>query len=73
MPSIAITPEALRALRKQYGWSQHDLAEELFVHWGTINRYENGHTSPRGPRLRYLQRLISGQAKPKRVKPKGEK
>ena len=42
MPSMENIVEQLKALRRQHGWSQEDLAHELGVSFSTVNRRENG-------------------------------
>ena len=39
-------PALVGALREQMGLSQEDLARELGVSFGTINRWENGKVRP---------------------------
>jgi len=39
-------PELAREVRRQLGRSQEELAHELGVNFTTINRWENGKTSP---------------------------
>jgi transcriptional regulator with XRE-family HTH domain len=39
-------PELVKEVRKQLGLSQEELAHELGVSFTTINRWENGKTSP---------------------------
>lgn len=46
MPSMENIAEQLKALRRQHGWSQEDLARELGVSFSTVNRWENGKTKP---------------------------
>lgn len=46
MPSMENIAEQLKALRRQHGWSQEDLARELGVSFSTVNRWENGKAKP---------------------------
>ncbi len=39
-------PELVRDVRRQLGISQEELAHELGVSFATINRWENGKTTP---------------------------
>jgi len=39
-------PESVKEVRRQLGLSQEDLARELGVSFATVNRWENGKTSP---------------------------
>lgn len=48
MPSMENIAEQLKALRRQRGWSQEDLARELGVSFSTVNRRENGKARPSG-------------------------
>lgn len=46
MLSMENIAEQLKALRRQHGWSQEDLARELGVSFSTVNRWENGKAKP---------------------------
>ena len=46
MPLTENAAEQLKALRRQHGWSQEDLARELGVSFSTVNRWENGKAKP---------------------------
>lgn len=48
-------PEVVKALRKQLGLSQEELAHALGVSFATVNRWENGKTSPSRLALRQLE------------------
>lgn len=39
-------PEVVKELRKQLGLSQEELAHALGVSFATVNRWENGKTTP---------------------------
>ena len=39
-------PELVKEVRRQLGISQEELAQELGVSFSTINRWENGKTTP---------------------------
>ncbi|MBW2302237.1 MAG: helix-turn-helix transcriptional regulator, partial [Deltaproteobacteria bacterium] len=39
-------PELVKEVRRQLGISQEELAHELGVSFATINRWENGKTTP---------------------------
>ena len=41
-----IIAERIRALRKEYGWSQGELADKIGTDGRQISRYENGHITP---------------------------
>ncbi|MEE8441174.1 MAG: helix-turn-helix transcriptional regulator, partial [Spirochaetia bacterium] len=41
-------PEILKQLRTRLDMSQEDLAAKLGVAFSTLNRWENGHSIPRG-------------------------
>lgn len=47
----------IRDLRRRLGVTQETLAKLLNVTVWTVNRWEAGRVSPRGARLRALQRL----------------
>jgi putative transcriptional regulator len=55
-------PEMVKALRKQLGLSQEDLAHALGVSFATVNRWENGKTSPSRLALRQLEAFRSEHA-----------
>ena len=38
--------DSVKKVRKQLGITQEQLARELDISFSTINRWENGHTSP---------------------------
>ena len=38
--------DIIKKVRKQLGITQEQLARELDISFSTINRWENGHTSP---------------------------
>ena len=38
--------DIIKEVRKQLGITQEELARELDISFSTINRWENGHTSP---------------------------
>ena len=42
------TPAAVRRLRKKIGVTQEEFARRLHVSFVTVNRWEHGHSSPRG-------------------------
>ncbi|NQU03497.1 MAG: helix-turn-helix transcriptional regulator [Syntrophaceae bacterium] len=44
--STATFPELVKEVRRQLGISQEELAHELGVSFATINRWENGKTTP---------------------------
>ena len=52
--------EQLKALRRQRGWSQEDLARELGVSFSTVNRWENGKTKPSRLAGNQIARLLEG-------------
>jgi len=44
--SFETFPELIKKVRKQLGISQEDLAHALGVSFATVNRWENGKTTP---------------------------
>jgi putative transcriptional regulator len=48
-------PELLKAVRSQLGMSQEDLAHAIGVSFATVNRWENGKTSPSRLALRQFE------------------
>ncbi len=48
------TPAAVRRLRKKLGLTQEGLARRLEVSWVTVNRWERGHSAPRGLSVKAL-------------------
>ena len=59
MPSMENIAEQLKALRRQHGWSQEDLARELGVSFSTVNRWENDKAKPSKLAKKQLKRLLS--------------
>ena len=59
MPSMENIAEQLKALRRQHGWSQEDLARELGVSFSTVNRWENGKAKPSKLAKKQIKRLLS--------------
>lgn len=54
-----VTPEAVKKLREQYGWTTYDLAKEVGCNQSTISRIESG--GKFGKVLgKALERLIEG-------------
>jgi len=51
-------PLLLRELREQLGISQEDLAHELGVSFGTVNRWENGKVLPSKLAKKQLESFI---------------
>ena len=49
----------LKNLREEKNWSQEDLAHELGVSFSTINRWENGKTTPSKMAQAHINRLLS--------------
>lgn len=49
----------IRALRKNKGYRQEDLARELFVDRSTIAKWETGEAIPRASRLPKLAKILS--------------
>lgn len=50
-------PDEIKVLRAKLGMTQEQLAHELGVSFATVNRWENGHSSPKGIFLKALQAL----------------
>lgn len=48
----------IKKFRKDIGWSQEKLAEELGVDRSNVSRWENDKSSLRGPARRMFQRLM---------------
>lgn len=46
--------EIIREIRKRLGITQEELAHELSVSFSTINRWENGHRTPKKLAIVYL-------------------
>ena len=51
---IMVFNEIIKAIRKQLGLTQEELAHELNVSFSTINRWENGHRIPKKLAIVYL-------------------
>jgi len=49
----------IRRLRRQYGWTQRELAGQLQVDSVTVSRWERGVTVPRPGVMRSLERLLT--------------
>jgi len=52
-------PEILKHLRAKLELSQEDLAAKLGVAFSTLNRWENGHSVPRGKAKQAISQLVS--------------
>jgi DNA-binding transcriptional regulator YiaG len=52
-------PKKIKALRKNKGWSQADLAIHLGVQQSTVSRWERGDTKPVGLYALPLIKLLS--------------
>lgn len=52
-------PEVLKELRTQLGLSQEELAAKLDVAFSTLNRWENGRSTPRGKAMEAITQLMS--------------
>ncbi|MBA4304292.1 MAG: XRE family transcriptional regulator [Sphingobacteriaceae bacterium] len=50
--------QKIAALRQAKGWSQELLAENAGINLRTLQRIENGHSSPRGDTLRRLSKSL---------------
>ena len=55
--------EQLRALRRERGWSQEDLARELGVSFASISRWENGKAKPSKMASASIKRLLLRKVK----------
>ena len=66
---IAISPAAIRVLRKQLELTQDQLARKLGTYQHTVARWETGVSRPRGANLKALIQL-STRAKEKEPKTK---
>lgn len=53
-----MTPDQIKALRKNRGWSQQQLAAALGVDQATVSRLESGVSEPRGAVRVLLDRII---------------
>lgn len=49
---------AIRAFRRQLGWTQWDLAERLGVDQGTVSRWERGVETPRPATAARLRDMV---------------
>lgn len=52
-------PEILRELRAKQNLSQEELAARLGVAFSTINRWENGHSTPQGKAKKAISELVN--------------
>ncbi len=60
---------AIQRIRKALGISQEDLARELGVSFGTVNRWENGKVNPSKLAKRQLNSFIEHQVSVGNIKP----
>jgi len=51
--------ERIRAIRKAWGWTQHELAKRLHVPQGSVSQWECDKTKPIGPVLAHLLQLFN--------------
>lgn len=56
-PKAAISPDAIRALRKRLNMSQKQFADTVGVSLNTVSNWETGHTAPRYKSLAKLQSM----------------
>lgn len=54
------SPERIKALRQQFGFTQEDLARRIPVTVSTVNRWENGHWQPSRLACQKLNELANG-------------
>ena len=62
-------PELIRYVRKNLEISQEDLARELGVSFGTVNRWENGKVQPSKLALKQLKFFIESNISSGRINP----
>ena len=55
-------PELVKEVRRQLGLSQEELAHELGVSFATVNRWENGKTSPSKLAKAFFKNFCSAMA-----------
>ena len=67
MPSKGNIAEQLKVLRRQYGWLQDDLACEPGVSFSTVNRWENGRTTPNYRAQRAFEQLCKEKNIPEEI------
>ena len=48
----------LKHLQERQGWSQERLAREIGVTLNTVNRWFNGHITPKGLSLKVIEELL---------------
>jgi DNA-binding transcriptional regulator YiaG len=57
MAATEWTPARIRKLRKRLGLTQEQFAHKLGVTFVSVNRWENGHSTPTGLSARALEAL----------------
>ena len=57
--------ERILKYRQAKGLSQEELAHIIGVSWATLNRWENGHTTPRGLQKKSIERILARLRKEK--------
>ncbi|MBE9167448.1 helix-turn-helix transcriptional regulator [Pleurocapsales cyanobacterium LEGE 06147] len=58
------TSDLIRELRRQFNLSQEKFAARLGVSFKTVNRWENGHTTPSPMALKLIAELVKEIGKP---------
>ncbi len=69
-PVMKNYPLLLRQLRDLVGISQEDLAHQLGVSFGTVNRWENGKVRPSKLAQRQLEMFIQAMIAEGKINPK---
>jgi len=59
-----VTPDDIRRIRKELGFSQEEFARTMWVTFGTVNRWEAGRSAPTALNLRVLSLLKESLARP---------
>ena len=59
-----MTPDDIRRIRKEIGFSQEEFARTMWVTFGTVNRWEVGRSAPSPIHLRLLNLLKESLTRP---------
>jgi len=57
--------ERISQYRRTTGMSQEELSFITGVAWATLNRWEKGHTKPRGLQKKSIERILAKEEKKK--------
>lgn len=66
MPLRENIAEQLKSLRQANGWTQEDLAHKLGVSFATVNRWENGRTTPSSLAVARIEAVIAHSKRQRR-------